>query len=800
MKKNLPLFVLSLLLCIVGFSQNDYYWYNSKKVPLNQDRSVLYVKVKTDKAPAFTKPRLTSLFKVSDTSLYQLSDTDFVIKSNSSIDTTILKSQSWDFKYSAPLFRNSAGSTFIIVPRIVLRLNEGHSIDEVLSLYKGVLSLSKSKGFNTYVLECIVKTSGELLKITNDLYEKSGIVTWSEPEFYSNFKPATDPLYPNQYYLKNTGQFGGVTGIDINVEPAWAMTLGCTTLRVAVIDEGVEDHEDLLGRVVGGYTAGTIGTGAPQNGVKGHGEACAGIIAASHNDIGIRGIAPNVRIVPVNIFPLTPDPNFNPGGSATSQEIAAAIDWAWNQGAADVLSCSWGGGAQSNDIDAAIGRARTQGRGNKGCPVIFSSGNNDPFTNVTYPGNVNGVITVGACNNAAPSGAIWYYSDRGASMDLVAPSGDVNLLGDVATTDRMGTAGYEIGNYTNRFGGTSAACPQVSGTAALMLSVSPNLTEQQVTSILQTTATDMGTAGFDNTFGFGRVNAGAAVYKAYTSVMAISGPKTFCTSGTYSVTNLPSGATVSWILTSGYVSSVTNGNSITLTKVADGVVYLNANLTLPCGTVALVQFPIVVGKVTSNGHVQFDTGVPANPISVCKGGSERGTMKYYDDYGNNSGSIPTPYSFDVTNGTKYSFTRLGATNNYEYEISPTASGTLHVPVKINNGCGMSTAIYNLDMQVHTCLMSSSNYNIYPNPAANELRVTYKPAAAKKQMQVSEDTPAGTFTIMLSDLSGRVLKTAKSRNGEGNVIIDIHNIPNGTYFITIISNNNERVQEKVVILH
>ncbi len=516
MRKNIFIVVFFLLISSIAYSQN-YYWYNSSKVQLNDDSSMFYIKtIKTNEASAFTKAKIVSLFKINDTALSQLSDTEFIIKSDKKIDRTILNSQALNLKYNTPLFRNSNGSSIIILPKIIVQLKEFHSIQEILSLYEGTLNLFKSKGFNTYVLECDVKSSNELLEISNTLYEKSGIVNWSEPEFYSSFKTETDPLYNNQYYLKNTGQYGGVVGIDINIEPAWAITTGSNTLRVAVIDEGVENHEDFSGRVLSGFTAGsTTGIGAPQNGVKGHGVACAGIIAATHdNNLGIKGIAPNVQILPINIFPLTPTVG-NPGGAATNQEIAAAIDWAWNQGAADVLSCSWGGGAQSNDIDAAIGRARTQGRSNKGCPVIFSSGNNIPFQDVSYPGNINGVITVGACNNAFPAGDIWYYSDRGTSMDLVAPSGDVNLTGDVTTTDRMGTAGYEAGNYTTRFGGTSAACPQVSGIAALMLSANPNLTEAQVRSILQTTATDMGTPGFDNTFGFGRANGCAAVSLHY---------------------------------------------------------------------------------------------------------------------------------------------------------------------------------------------------------------------------------------------------------------------------------------------
>ena len=78
----------------------------------------------------------------------------------------------------------------------------------------------------------------------------------------------------------------------------------------------------------------------------------------------------------------------------------------------------------------------------------------------------------------------------------------------------MGGPGYNSGNYTNTFGGTSAACPVVSGVSALVLSENPNLTLAQVKDILYTTAIDMGSSGRDNTYGNGRVNAFAAVQAA----------------------------------------------------------------------------------------------------------------------------------------------------------------------------------------------------------------------------------------------------------------------------------------------
>lgn len=71
----------------------------------------------------------------------------------------------------------------------------------------------------------------------------------------------------------------------------------------------------------------------------------------------------------------------------------------------------------------------------------------------------------------------------------------------------MGSAGNNSGNYLNVFGGTSASCPQVAGIVALMLSINNGLTETEVVCRLRTTATDLGSAGFDNSFGYGLVNA-----------------------------------------------------------------------------------------------------------------------------------------------------------------------------------------------------------------------------------------------------------------------------------------------------
>lgn len=222
----------------------------------------------------------------------------------------------------------------------------------------------------------------------------------------------------------------GTPNIDINALEAWGISTGSSVIRVAVIDDGVEAHEDMIGRLLPGFTArfsqaNPNRNGAPNNinppvtpnpfdndGVIGHGQCCAGIIAANHNNLGIRGIAPNVSIVPINIFnDWFVDQVFNGffwedvvRYRETFQDIANAIDAAWDTHSADILSNSWGSAntpGNSNDVDAivaAINRARTQGRNGKGCVVVFASGNSHGIQGVNdvgFPGNVDGVITVG---------------------------------------------------------------------------------------------------------------------------------------------------------------------------------------------------------------------------------------------------------------------------------------------------------------------------------------------------------------------------------------------------------------------
>lgn len=448
-------------------------------------------------------------------------------------------------QYASKIYRTNLGDTLTVEPIIALTVKNKETIDNIIKQYNGKLSFSEKIG-NVYYLACNASSSDEILSITSQLSQNKNVIE-CDAVHYSNFKKF-NTLYPKQYYLHN------INGVDINIENAWniASNLG-NNIIVTVIDEGVEHNHEDLPNILDGYTANYANENgnpinATTNSPKAHGTACAGIISAENNTIGIRGIASNAQILPINICP---NDYF-----ANDLEIAKAIRWASER--ADVLSCSWGGnGGSSVSISEALKDALTNGRNGKGCIIVFASGNGATlYNNLAYPASEKGVISVGAVDK---TGKIWNYSQRGDGLSLVAPSGKTDLKGDIATTDRMGTLGYEKGNYTEHFGGTSAACPQVAGVAALMLAVNPNLTTTEVKNILEKTATDLGQTGYDTTYGYGLVNAYSAVCGVYPS--NINGQASIQKKGTYSIPNLPSYATVTWNLP----SQDTNAISISVT-------------------------------------------------------------------------------------------------------------------------------------------------------------------------------------------------------------------------------------------
>ena len=426
--------------------------------------------------------------------------------------------------------------------QIVVQIMTGYDITLLLKEYN--IPYSKITQFNSNKQTFLVDLYGIddiAIKYANILY-KSNKVVYAQPSFWRIIQPYSS-FYRDQWGLNNTGQLGGIPGIDINAPEAWGLATG-NGVKIAVVDEGIDlSHPDLFANLLTGYDATDGQYGGINGGCKGndaHGTACAGIVAAINNDIGITGIAYNSNIIPIRIA------YGNNGGWITYDTwIADGLNKAQEEFKADVISNSWGGGSNSEIINSAIQNAVTNGRNGKGCIVVFASGNYNG--SIIYPANSNpDILTVGAISlcgeRKSPlscDGEMW-GSNYGKQLDIVAPG----VL--IPTTDIQGSFGYNPNNhihvnlggnkvnsdYTNRdytiwFSGTSSACPHVSGVAALVLSANPNLTGQEVRDIIEKTAQKVrpdlysynsdqshSNGTWNNEMGYGLVDAYAAVRMA----------------------------------------------------------------------------------------------------------------------------------------------------------------------------------------------------------------------------------------------------------------------------------------------
>ena len=438
--------------------------------------------------------------------------------------------------YASNLYSSENGKEIIILPRITLCLKQEANFDMLLNQYqfKDVLLLTANEG-NIYRYDCAVNNSDSILAIASILHQHPE-VKWCEPVMKAQII-LCNPKYERQWYLKNIGgNYGGVPGEDINVEPAW-ITTGLSNITVAVVDDGVEHgHEDLSNIILNGYTVRhPNGNGEPMDEINGtlkrHGTQCAGIIAAIDNNIGIKGAASGVKILPVNVLP----------DSATNygyDDVAQAIKWAGER--ADVLSCSWHTYSFVQEIDSAIIYVREHGRNGKGTPVVCAGGSVlGPVRPVQFPASADGTIAVGS---ATKFGTLAPDSPIGPKLDVLGYGGNL----DITTTDRTHIVGEEVYKYTNGFGGTSAACPQVASIIALMLSANPDLTESKIKEILFKTCKKSSTYHYINerndTVGYGTVDAAAAVAASLT----MAGSITPTPSSTYYVNNLSNAAHVSW--------------------------------------------------------------------------------------------------------------------------------------------------------------------------------------------------------------------------------------------------------------
>ena len=409
---------------------------------------------------------------------------------------------------------------------VLVRLRAGADVNAVAKSRGGVLSqrIPETSDLVRVALPADLDAEGAALTTLALIaaLEVDPNVEWAEPNRIRRAQGGgsvepNDPFYDLQWHYDL-----------IRMPQAWATTTGSSAVVVAVIDTGSRAHPDLNANTIAGFdfisdpanAADGDGIDADPtdpgdtNGIAPssfHGTHVAGTIGAvSNNGIGVAGVNWEVSMMHLRVLG-----KLGGTGADIAQSVRFAAGLSNSSGTvpaqrAHVINMSLGGEGSTNTLGQAVTAARAAG------VVIFAAAGNNNSAKAFFPASYNGVVSVSAVDR---NGAKAPYSNFNAAVDLTAPGGNtaVDLDGDGFVDGVLSTLVNEGAGFSPIFvfyQGTSMACPHVAGVAALMLAVEPTLTPNQIETILQTTAVDLGAPGKDAIFGHGLIQADLAVQAA----------------------------------------------------------------------------------------------------------------------------------------------------------------------------------------------------------------------------------------------------------------------------------------------
>lgn len=495
----------------------------------------------------------------------------------------------------------------------------------------------------------------------------------------------------------------------INLWNTWDITTGISSIKIAVIDSGVNWNNPDLGYGDDTYT--NLDSNLEKDYLSDpydqyrdwHGTSTAGVIGAkTNNGEGVAGVAGGNNSHGATVISY----RIIKGTTSPATYVADAIIDATDDGV-KVINCSFDCNSTQDRIDAITYAY------NHGVTIVCSTGNYNN-SNITFPASDTRTIAVGAINNydLRWSESSSTGSNYGSGIDLVAPGVDV-----------FTTFTYTYGNET----GTSVASPFVAGTVALMRSMNSSLSPSQIRDILQKTATKISgytynSSGWNSEVGYGVLNAFAAVLGACNTSFLEDTSICYGSSASFSLNNLPSGLTVQWSITDGYgpttptiqtsgnSCSITNNLSMTFSGKLNAKVYDGTNLIATL-TKNLVLYSDFYGQYTSDnlsGTIDYTHIFYVKPgynTTITSLNLIGATASY-----SSSGTTPSYFSLDPTLWKLY-FTM------------PTNNNGIPVIINVTDLCGNQFQLYAIPQSSYYLNISyeGSNINISLNENGNALR-------------------------------------------------------------------------------
>jgi serine protease len=446
------------------------------------------------------------------------------------------------------------------------------------------------------------------------------------------FGVPNDPYYSFQWHFDNAA-YGG-----IDLARAWDLSTGSGVV-VAVVDTGIRRGSDLMGTAfVAGHDF--INNDEDPTDDNGHGTHVAGTIAQStNNSIGVAGVAYGCTLMAVKVL--------NASGSGSDVTVADGVRWAADHGA-KVINMSLGADAPSTTMEQAVNYAA-----GKGVTIVCASGNSASSA-VSYPAAYPACIAVGATTY---SEAVAWYSNGGSALDLTAPggnnyadeNGDTYADGVLQQTFDPATGAWSYYFYE----GTSMATPHVSGVAALLIAQGTYTTPAAIQNRLQSTAEDKGATGWDSRYGWGIVNAYAALNGGTPPTLTaiavtpagatiqVGGTQQYTATGTYSDSSTKNiSATATWNSSAPAVATISSPG------LATGVSAGTTNISASVGTVASAPVALTVNPASAT---LVSIAVTPGTATINKGGTQTYTaMGTYSDDSTKDISWSVTWSSDNT--------------------------------------------------------------------------------------------------------------------------------------------------------